>query len=113
MSPEGVFPPQGEFIHYFFLKPQYTPEHFFLILPPGEWGVCKLQRSKVIKCTCECDLSVDQQLTITSDFVCQCARSEPVNQTVAALNVNSYTKRLKLHTSDLMHMFQDQSGYDP
>jgi len=42
-----------------------SPEHFLLVVQSGDWGVCKLSRSKVIKCTFECNLSVDQQLTIT------------------------------------------------
>jgi len=46
-----------------------SPEHFLFVLQSGDWGVFVSYRgfyvSRVIKCTFECDLSVDQQLTIT------------------------------------------------
>ena len=64
-EPVGVFLPQGEFSTLFFSETPMSPEHFLLVLQSGDWGVCELQRSKFIKCTFECDLSVDQQLTIT------------------------------------------------
>jgi len=41
-EPVGVFlPSRGNFLHYFSETPM-SPEHFFLVLQSGDWGVCEL-----------------------------------------------------------------------